>query len=264
MAGLATQVFNMSIFEAIISGIVQGVTEFLPISSSGHLVLLHGFLGLSEPGIFFDICLHVGTLGAVILYFRKDLFLIIRERDLFMISCLVIGTIPAVIAAFLFKGHIELFFASPRMVAFMFIVTALVLFGGQYSFRARDRKREVSRGGSFLIGLAQAAALLPGVSRSGTTISAGLALGWDPARAFRFSFLLAIPAIIGAACSETLNVKPGDILASDIPGYAVGTITAFLVGLMALPLLLKIIRSRRLYVFGVYCLLLGVSLLLFV
>jgi undecaprenyl-diphosphatase len=261
MADLATQVFNMSVFEAIISGIVQGVTEFLPISSSGHLVLLHNFFGLSEPGIFFDICLHLGTLGAVILYFRKELVLIFRERNLFMISCLVIGTIPAVIAAFLFKEHIEVFFVKPRMVALMFIGTALVLFGGQYCLQNQNKKRKVTRYSSFLIGLAQAAALLPGVSRSGTTISAGLALGVEPERAFRFSFLLAIPVIAGAACYEVFKINSAEILTSDILGYAVGTITAFLVGLMALPLLLKIIRRRLLYVFGVYCLLLGMTLI---
>ncbi|MBU0570844.1 MAG: undecaprenyl-diphosphate phosphatase [Candidatus Omnitrophica bacterium] len=254
----------MTIFEAIISGIVQGVTEFLPISSSGHLVLLHHFLGLSKPSIFFDICLHVGTLGAVMIYFRKEIFLIIRERDLFMISCLVIGTIPAIIAAFLFKEHIELLFARPRVVAVMFIVTALVLFGGQYCLRTRNKKLKVKRGGSFFVGLAQAVALLPGVSRSGTTISAALALGVEPETAFRFSFLLAIPAIIGAACYQALNIGPSDILPAEIPEYAAGTIAAFFVGLMVLPFLLKVIRSRRLYVFGVYCLLSGVSLLLWI
>jgi len=254
----------MTIFEAIISGMMQGVTEFLPISSSGHLVLLHNFLGLSKPSIFFDICLHVGTLGAVMIYFRKEIFLIIRERNFFMISCLVIGTIPAIITAFLFKEHIELFFVRPRMVAVMFIVTALVLFGGQYCLRTRDKKRKVSRRGAFLIGLAQAVAILPGVSRSGTTISAALALGVEQETAFRFSFLLAIPAIMGAACYQALNIGPSDISMAEIPEYAVGTIVAFLVGLLALPLLLKVIRSRRLYVFGVYCLLLGVTLLFWI
>jgi len=255
----------MTLVEAIISGAVQGITEFLPVSSSGHLVLLHRYFDLSEPGIFFDICLHVGTLAAVLLYFSREILSIIRERKTFWVLCIAVGTIPAVVAAFFFEGMISSFFMDPKKVAFMLIVTGLVLFAGQFGLWAeRSEKRDLTVLDSLLIGIAQAFALLPGISRSGATISTGLVRGMKAETAFSFSFLLAIPAIIGAVLYKGMKkIAEGAALVDDPVNYIAGMITAFVVGLMCLPLLLKVVRTKRLYIFGIYCLVLGIGAIFF-
>jgi len=251
----------MTLMEAIISGVVQGVTEFLPISSSGHLVLLHRYFNLTEPGLFFDICLHAGTLAAILVYFRKDILSIFRERKTVWIYGIVIGTVPAVAAALLFEDKITSFFGDPGKVAYMFIATAFVLFIGQFFLRAGgQRAKPLALPDAFLVGVAQAFALLPGISRSGTTISAGLLRGLKAETAFRFSFLLSIPAVAGAVLYKGLKrALDGAPFSDDPVNYVAGTVVAFLVGLASLPLLLKVMRGRRLYLFGLYCLVLGVS-----
>ena len=123
----------MTILEALVSGVVQGVTEFLPVSSSGHLVLVHSIFGLDEPKIFFDICLHAATLLAVIVYFAKDIYELMRSRNVKWLGLLAVGTIPAVLAALLFEDQITRFFSSPAKVAYMLIITAMILFAGQLS-----------------------------------------------------------------------------------------------------------------------------------
>ena len=254
----------MSITEALISGVVQGLTEFLPVSSSGHLVLVHKFFHLTEASIFFDICLHVGTLMAVILYFRKDILSLIREGRFDWLIFIVIGTVPAVAAALLFEERISLFFVSPKKVAFMFIVTAVALFAGHIG----QIKRAQSGKGptplkSLFVGICQAFALLPGVSRSGMTISSGLLSGMDKENAFKFSFLLSIPVILGALVYKALKIDVASIVLSNPGSYAVGMIAAFAVGFLSLVLLWKTIRARRLFIFGIYCLLLGITGILF-
>ncbi|MFQ5952134.1 MAG: undecaprenyl-diphosphate phosphatase [Candidatus Omnitrophota bacterium] len=254
----------MTITEALIAGVVQGLTEFLPVSSSGHLVLVHRFFGLSEASIFFDICLHVGTLAAVVLYFRKDILSLVRERRADWLLYIAIGTVPAVIAALFFEKHISLVFLSPRKVAPMFIVTALVLFAGQISQlkKAQDAKGPtVLR--SIIVGISQAFALLPGISRSGMTVSTGRLGGMNAENAFRFSFLLSIPAILGALAYKALKIDLGSVVLSNIGGYVSGMMIAFIVGLASLALLWRVIKTRRLFIFGIYCLLLGISGLLF-
>ncbi len=254
----------MSILEATILGIVQGLTEFLPVSSSGHLVLVHSFFGFIEQGIFFDICLHVGTLVAVILYFGKDIIRLIRERNVLWLFCVIIGTIPAVFAALLFEDRISAFFVSPRKAAFMLLVTGFVLFAAQLSLR---KEPGAGRGPtllkSFFVGVAQAFALLPGISRSGMTISAGLFGRMSAENAFRFSFLLSIPAILGALLYKMLKADMGQIVANELGAYLAGIAAALVTGLLSLFLLWKVLRTRCLYVFGIYCLLLGITGILF-
>jgi len=251
----------MTLTEAIISGVVQGVTEFLPISSSGHLVLLHRYFGLTEPGLFFDICLHAGTLAAILVFFRKDIVSIVIERKAVWIWGILIGTVPAVAVALLFEDRIETFFGEPSKVAYMFIATAIALFLGQFFMsKAASRARDLSLPDAFLVGVAQAFSLLPGVSRSGATISAGLIRGLKTDTAFRFSFLLSIPAVAGAVLYKIIKrMLQGDVFSGDPMNFAAGTSVAFIVGLASLPLLLRVMRTRRLYLFGIYCLVLGVS-----
>lgn len=248
----------MTIAEALISGLVQGVTEFLPISSSGHLVFVHKFFGFTEPSVFFDICLHVATLAAVVLYFWRDIFLLVREKNVKWLLYIIIGSVPAVLAGLFLEEKILIFFTSPRRVAYMLLVTSLVLFTGHFAQRMRDylgKGPDFLR--SFLVGLAQAFALLPGISRSGMTISSGIASGMKWEEAFRFSFLLSVPVIAGAALYKALTLDKGALGSISFVNYASGMLVAFIAGLVSLVLLRKVLRVKGLFIFGAYCLILG-------
>jgi undecaprenyl-diphosphatase len=206
----------------------------------------------------------VATLAAVLLYFWKDILFLIRERRLDWLLFLAVGTVPAVIAALLFEDKISLAFINPRIVAFMLVVTALVLFAGHIGQLKRARPGEgptTSR--SLLIGICQAIALLPGISRSGITISSGLLSGMGKENAFRFSFLLSIPAILGALVYKGLKIDFASVVLKNPGSYAVGMTAAFVAGLLSLMVLWKVIKTRRLFIFGIYCLLLGIAGILF-
>ncbi|MFH1552392.1 MAG: undecaprenyl-diphosphate phosphatase [Candidatus Omnitrophota bacterium] len=245
--------------ESLISGIVQGLTEFLPVSSSGHLVLVHSFFGFAEPNVFFDICLHVATLGAIVLYFSRDIVILVRERNTKWLIYIAVATVPAVLAALVFEKRISVFFVSPRKVSFMLVLTALALFAGQLSLWKRTRPgKGPTFFSSLLVGIAQACALLPGVSRSGMTISTGLSAGMKAEEAFRFSFLLSVPIVIAAAAYKALTLDVGAIMSENLKSYAIGMASAFVTGLLSLYLLWRVLRGKRLFIFGVYCLTLGV------
>ncbi|MFH1798777.1 MAG: undecaprenyl-diphosphate phosphatase [Candidatus Omnitrophota bacterium] len=253
----------MTIAEAIISGIVQGVTEFLPVSSSGHLVFLHKLFGLNEPTLHFDICLHAATLLAVVSYFRKDISRLVNEKNTRYLIFIIIAAIPAVVVGVLFEQYITMFFMSPKRTAAMLLFTSFVLFLGQIVSRKRvESGKTLTVRSSFAIGAAQAVALLPGVSRSGMTITAGLFSGIKAEEAFRFSFLLSIPVILGALVYKLLTSGFCD-LSGNIAQYASGMVFAFITGIVSLFLLWKAMRHKYLFVFAVYCLMLGIAGLLF-
>ena len=246
------------------SGAVQGITEFLPVSSSGHLAILQGFYGWSEPAVFFDICLHLATLAAVVTYFGKDIVDILRRRDTLMIGCIAVSMVPAVIVGFLFEKKIEAAFASPKIVSALFLVTALVLFAGQWAVKFRvSRETRMSFGRAVVIGIAQSIAILPGVSRSGMTVSAGLLTGIDTEKAFRFSFLMSVPIILAAACLKALKTDLGAEIGASAESYVAGMATAFILGILSLSVFSKVMKSKKLYIFGIYCFLLGVAGILF-
>ncbi|QEF94470.1 undecaprenyl-diphosphatase UppP [Methanothermobacter sp. KEPCO-1] len=276
----------MDVLQAIIIGIVQGLTEFLPVSSSGHLVLVPEIMGV-KSSLAFDTLLHVGTLVAVVTYFWSDIVHMIRsfissltdipggnfrngiDEDPYkrLAWMVIIGTIPAGLAGVLFKDFFESLFSSITAVGFFLIVTGLLLWGSErISARIRE-KLPVEKLGvrdSLIIGGAQALAIAPGISRSGATISAGLFLGFERELAARYSFLLSIPAILGAAIIQVKDISAGmDLLgASMIAGFVASAVS----GYIAIKFLLKLIRERDLYVFASYCfavglLVLGVSIL---
>lgn len=248
----------MTLAEALIAGLVQGLTEFLPVSSSGHLVLVHKFFGFAEPSIFFDICLHAATLIAVMLYFGRDIASLIREKNFKWLFYIAIATVPAVLAALLFEDRISGFFTSPGRVAFMLMVTGTVLLVGQVALWRRDTAGEkLSFLPALVVGIAQAFALLPGISRSGMTISSALAGGVKAEEAFKFSFLLAIPVILGATLYKALTVDLGTVMAGNAMNYFAGMAVAFIVGFLSLHLLWKIVKGKKLYIFAAYCFLLG-------
>ncbi len=238
-------------------GLVQGVTEFLPVSSSGHLVLVEHGLGVRSNGQALEIAVHLGTLLAVLLHYRRDLVDIVRDvlrrspgaRLGWMV---VVGTLPAVVVGLAFKHQIDAAFGSPRAAAWGLVATGVVLL-----LTPLARRRESAPGMlyAFVVGCAQAVAILPGVSRSGSTIGTALFLGDDAVRAARFSFLLSIPAIGGAA---VLLFADGALRQVDAPGpLLLAACVAFVSGWAAIAFLIRLLGRGRLWCFGPYCLALG-------
>ena len=244
--------------DAILWGTIQGLTEFLPISSSGHLVLIPELLGRDAPDLATSAMLHLGTLAAVIVYYRSDLIRLAHfdrpARKL--ITLLVIGTVPAVVLGLAFESRLDQLNENPEAVAAMLIVTGVVLLATML-IRFGDRTAaDLTPKDAVLIGLAQSAALIPGISRSGMTISAGLARALDPEESARFGFLLGIPAIAGAGMlSAGRALGEGTGISVEI---IVGTVVAGLVGYLAIGLLIRVLTSVGLGPFGVYCVAFGV------
>ncbi|MBE0433629.1 undecaprenyl-diphosphate phosphatase [candidate division WOR-3 bacterium] len=245
--------------EAIILGIVQGLTEFLPVSSSGHLALIENWLGIAEP-MTLSVFLHFGTLIAIIVYF----FIPIKElaRGIFTgdraslayLGKIALGTVPIVIAGMFLRSLVDDAFNNMGLVAVLLGVTGgFVLLTGV----APRKQQPVTWLASIVIGIAQAFAILPGISRSGMTISAGLYSRIDPERAFRFSFLLSIPAILGANLLELKNVSG----ITNLPALFTGMLFSFASGLIALAVLRRTVY-RRFYLFGIYCLILSAVLMI--
>ncbi len=247
--------FFMSYLDALILGLLQGLTEFLPISSSGHLVLAQELLGVNSEGVTFEILVHLGSLLAIFIFFREKLWsltLSLFKKDKAShrkdILFLAIGTVPAALTGLFFESYIETVFSSAVFTSTMLIITGFILLSTRL---ARGCNQEVDAKRAILIGVAQALAILPGISRSGSTISAAMLLKIEPSKAAEFSFLLAIPAIAGATI-----FKLDEIMASDFDmmlTYSVGAAMAFVSSLVAIRLLMSIIRKGRFEIFAYYC-----------
>lgn len=260
----------MNILDAVILGLIQGLTEFLPISSSGHLVISKALLGLKTPGVTLEIWLHFGTLVAVLVYFRGKISILIQSlfklrddggtENRTLLLALVIGTIPAVVIGITFKPFIESLFAKPVFAAVMLLVTGLILLITRW---AKNRALKVSIGRGFVVGAAQAAAILPGISRSGSTIACAMFLGIEPALAAEFSFLLAVPAIGGAFLLDLVSSGAALFESDHFFLYILGALVSFIFGLLSIHYLLKIIRRGRFFYFGFYCLVIGVVSLIY-
>lgn len=249
----------MSYLEAVILGAIQGLTEFLPVSSSGHLVLSQELLGVDDPGVSFEILVHVATLFSVLIYFRGQVLSMVRslfdrslEESRQLILFIVVGTLPAVVVGLLLKEHIESAFESPATASAMLIATGFILLSTRLTTR---HTRPLNVGRALLIGVAQALAILPGISRSGSTIAAGMLLGVPPQRAAEYSFLLAVPAIAGAAVLDIKDLS--SLPAVNLGPYFVGSVVAFVVALVAVYLVLEAVRRGRFEWFGYYCLAAG-------
>lgn len=256
----------MSFVQVLILSVVQGLTEFLPVSSSGHLVIFQKFFGLSTPPVLFDILLHVGTLGAIIFYFRKGLARILtglaqkKKESVNTLWLVFLGTIPAALVGGLFEKQIEQAFNSFQMVGVSFLFTAGLLFSTKWTKNQNRYFNQLKWLDALVVGLFQALAILPGISRSGSTISSGLWRGLSRETAFIFSFYLAIPAILGALVlkGDELLIFPTNNLIQGL----VGMVVAGIVGYFALGILENFLKSARFFWFGVYCLVLGITLLL--
>ncbi|MBI2170195.1 MAG: undecaprenyl-diphosphatase UppP [Actinobacteria bacterium] len=246
------------VVQAIVLGIVQGLTEFLPVSSSGHLVVVPAAFGWDEPSLAFTLVLHLGTLVAVLAYFRDDLRLLITgffgagdsggvEEARRMAWFLVLGTLPATVAGVLFEDFVEELFEEPLWVCGFWLVTAGVLVTAEQLHR-RAPSRSLSARLALGIGAAQAVALAPGISRSGATIAAAIAIGLSRTDAARFSFLLAIPAIAGASLVTLLDADLGELGAAAMVGFVASAV----VGYLAVAGLLRLIRTRSFLPFAAY------------
>ena len=252
----------METLKVILLGIVQGITEFLPVSSSGHLVISGDFLKPEGSPILLNIFLHFGTLVAITIVYWNDLWRIIRKERI-MIIYIVIATIPVVIVALLAGDKLEAFFENIDYVGYFLIVTGLFLLAGRFADRKLRAKKPVGPVNSIAVGLAQALALLPGISRSGSTISTGMIFGMDRDKAARFAFLIAIPAILGAVAKKTLDLVVSGQTEQFNLVMVMGMATSAIVGYFALKLLLRIVHRGNLSWFSYYCFFIGICTIIY-
>ncbi len=260
----------MTLLLAVALGLVQGLTEFLPVSSSGHLVLGAHLLGLHEPQVLFDLALHMGTLLATIAFFRSSFLAMAREgtsavdalrqkrpyREIVklwpnahLLVLVVLGSVPTAVIGVAFKDYFESLFAEPRWAAGMLLVTAALLLVTSW---VRGRGRDITAmrvSDALLIGLAQGLAIVPGISRSGSTIACGLLLGLDRELAARYSFILSVPAILGAFVLKAAEASSEHL---DVSAVLLGFVVAAVSGLFALAVLMPVVRRGRIYLFAFY------------
>lgn len=268
----------MSLIEAILLGAMQGITEFLPVSSSGHLAVLHYFFGNSPDNLVFDIAVHIGTALSVVVVYRSilkqiiiDLYRYLRFKEQNVGSKLalyvVIGSLPAAVVGIFFKDYFVAAFSNLNVVIAGFIFTGIILFMTRSrkvdssDFLSLGIKTDVNPKRAIIIGLSQAFAILPGVSRSGSTIAAGLFTGLSNKEAALFSFLLALPAIFGAGLLQIKDLQHFNTHQLFI--LVCGLLTSFTVGFFALKLLLKFVQKGRIYFFSYYLWSLAFALIVF-
>jgi undecaprenyl-diphosphatase len=257
----------MNIIHAVLLGIIQGLTEFLPVSSSGHLVLFQKIFGISEPTLLFDTMLHVGTLAAVVAVLWKDIWAILRKLNQWLTVYLIIATVPTVIAALVFRKPLERAFETGHFLGFAFLMTSALLIGAELLAKrgATALRSSMYWLDALIIGVMQAIAIIPGVSRSGATLSGALSRRLDRDFAARFSFLLSIPAILGAVVFQLKDLVKGEAPEAAGIGTAAmiaGTISAAIVGFFAVRFMLKIVREKSLWGFAIYTGALGLLVLI--
>jgi undecaprenyl-diphosphatase len=263
----------LSILDAIILAVIQGMTEFLPVSSSGHLVLAQQLLNLNGPQIvLFDVFVHFGTVISLVVIFRKDIVEILRsflkaimtfqskeeheKTEYFQLGiAIIVASIPAGLAGLIFNRQVEEIFTDPKFVAMNIVITGLVLFLTRIAKPIEGKK--VSIPASFFIGLAQMAAILPGISRSGLTMSAALFMKVSPVQAARFSFLLSIPVILGATLLEAYKFIVLGTTIGIVP-IIIGIIVSAVAGYAAIEMLLRIMEKGKFSWFSLYCLAAGI------
>ena len=260
----------MEIIDAIILGIIQGLTEFLPVSSSGHLELGKAILGdnsVPEESLLFTVVLHFATALSTIVVFRKDILNLIKgalkfkwNDDLQFVAKIAVSMIPAVIVGLFFEEQLEaLFGGNILLVGCMLIITAVLLF---LADKAKDTDKKVSFKNAFVIGVSQAIAMLPGISRSGATISTSVLLGNDKTKAARFSFLMVVPLIFGKIAKDVLS---GDLTydSGNFTSLSIGFVAAFIAGLFACTWMISLVKKSKLSYFAIYCVIVGIIAIAF-
>ncbi len=259
----------MNTIETIFLGIIQGLTEFLPVSSSGHLVLFQNLLGFREPELLLDTSLHLGTLLAVCLYFRSDIWKMVtdalgfdfKKRHNTIVWWVLIGSIPTGLIGLIFKTPLENLFGSVSVVGVMLVITGFIVAVTRLLPEGYETRTQIGTVVALAVGTAQGLAIIPGISRSGATIVCGLMFGMQRELAGRFSFLLSIPAIIGALLVQ-LNFE--DLSRIGVVPMVSGFLSSTLVGLLALKLLMGMVRKGQLYYFAPYLWAVGLMIVFFV
>ncbi|MDD7884577.1 undecaprenyl-diphosphatase UppP [Flavivirga sp. 57AJ16] len=260
----------MDIIDAIILGIIQGLTEFLPVSSSGHLELGKAILGdnsIPEESLLFTVVLHFATALSTMVVFRKDILDLIKgtlkfewNEDLQFVSKIIVSMVPAVIVGLFFEEQLEQLFGNNiLLVGCMLIITAILLF---LADKAKDTNKKVSFKNAFIIGVSQAVAMLPGISRSGATISTSVLLGNDKTKAARFSFLMVVPLIFGKIAKDIFS---GDLTynSGNFTSLSIGFIAAFIAGLFACTWMISLVKKSKLSYFAIYCIIVGIIAIAF-
>ena len=263
----------MTLWQAILLGILQGTTEFLPVSSSGHLVIVPYLLAWPDPGLTLNAIMHLGTLVAILAYFWSDLWRLahaalvslhrrqLDDPDARLAWAIVVATIPGVVLGVLLQDFFERLFGMPRAAAGFLLGTAALLIIGEYLGKRELPIKAMSFGHAVCIGLAQALAIVPGLSRSGSTIAAGLMLGYRREDATRFSFLLSVPIVLGGGLYELLKVVRAGLGVVELQILGVGFLASAVTGYFAIAGLLLLVRRRSLWPFAFYCATFGLLVL---
>ncbi len=250
----------MNILEALVLGVVQGLTEFLPVSSSGHLEIVKYLIGddvTASQSMFMTVLLHFATALSTMVYFRKSIVSVLVNREIQYIGFIILSMIPAVFVGLMFDDIIESFFSQKIvLVAGMLLITGLLLL---FADHHKKTDESITAGKALLIGVAQAIAILPGISRSGATIASSLLLNVDRAEAARFSFLMVIPLIFGKMAKDLISSDI--VLAHPTSYYSVGFVSAFVAGLFACGLMVNIVKRAKLRYFSYYCFVVGVVII---
>ena len=245
----------MTILVALILGIVQGLTEFLPVSSSGHLALFSSLFNVETDFLLVSILLHLATLLAVVFVFYKDIFYLLKHPFSKDAQKIYIATIPTILIVLLFKGLIDKFFTNASILPFCFMLTAVLLFV-TYIIEKKTKnikQKEIKKSSALAMGIAQGLAILPGISRSGSTICTGLLLGEDKTSTAKFSFLMSIPIIIASMIYEILFNGGGNALSEiGILPLIISFVSAFIVGIFSIKFMLKIVEKAKYYYFSIY------------
>ncbi len=268
----------MEIYQATILGILQGLTEFLPVSSSGHLVLGQIFFGITQPSLAFNISVHMGTLGAVLVVYSADIknmalsvlsgttrmvkkkpVSLESDEHLKLALFILAGSVPTALIGMGLKNFEDILFSSARLVGAMLLVTGTILWVSRRFYRTGAIGIPLDLKRALIIGVSQGLAVIPGISRSGTTIACGMFCGLDRQTAARFSFLLSIPAILGAECLSILESLDQGIQLDAAAIY--GTLAAFVSGLIALKLLIRLVHAGKFHLFAPYCWGIGILVL---
>ncbi|HUT66229.1 MAG TPA: undecaprenyl-diphosphate phosphatase [Spirochaetota bacterium] len=252
----------MTLQKAIILAIMQGVTEFLPISSSGHLVLTRSLIGVSDVPILFDLILHLGTVTATVVVYYRKIWEILRDLgrrgeaargNTRLFLYIIVSTVITALVGFLFKGTIVGLFQNPSAVSAFLIVTGVILFATRYAQKGTRQIDEARIHVPFVIGFVQSFAMLPGISRSGSTISAGLFMGLDRELSASYSFLLSIPSVFGAVLFEYMRSHQYLYQGTSLAVVIVAFLFSLVSGYAALRILLKFVQGGRLWIFSFYC-----------
>lgn len=253
----------LNIFHAVILGVVQGLAEFLPVSSSGHLIIFQTLFGITEPTLTFDIVLHLGTLVAVFIVYRREIWGLIKNPFQKMTLLIIVATIPAVAFTLLFGDFIDSLFNTTTYLAFGFFITGLFLLYADNVKVGRRTEKEMGLLDALIIGCMQGIAIAPAISRSGSTITGALSRRLNREAAARFSFLMSIPAILGAAVLQMKDLVTGDVPLESlsIMPMALGFITAAISGYLAISFMIELIKRCKLKYFSYYVFLLGAFIL---